>query len=534
MFPDTHKQACDWFEQHALEWLDWRNRGLGRSKKLIAIVPRDWGKTTLFTQAGQAWLHVHDRNLATYTGGESLQRAKEVLAGIKAVISGDDHFARFTELYGSWFNRERRWKAEEIVTSVRTNLARRDASFGTWGVGTGLVGLHPDGCFFDDPNTYERMERDSEWLLQVNKHQDTLIPVFQSDAFWMLTGTRYGDGDNLGKTIKHEGIASITGMPMDGVKVDPNGEWHLFFMDAFDERICTWDPHDINPAGLTMPRIWSKSRCKQLLNRNPERFYAQVRNNPSSSITNPLTRAQAESLIIPADDFNPKGKWISLHSDCSLRDPTKMARGDSTVIEAWMHDRKGTGMVTFIDSRFSTEWNTEKYLTNLCEMVGDWRKRGAKVFCMTDEREPGGKSEAWAGVLKNAFAQRGMIMPTYVEIPRGGMAAAKHKRIIAAAANWAQGKARLLRTAPGLDSIIEQMTRKTEYDDFADCGADVFHGEVYQAMLRMSQTGDQKHEAMPFDEILKTKGELAAVHDHVESYWKNEAQMIGQYDTVCP
>src|SRR6476660_9525199 len=56
----THKLFCDWFQHHALEWLAWRKAGINKAKKLLVVVPRDWGKTTLGPQAGQAWLHVRD------------------------------------------------------------------------------------------------------------------------------------------------------------------------------------------------------------------------------------------------------------------------------------------------------------------------------------------------------------------------------------------------------------------------------------------------------------------------------------------
>ena len=313
----THKPLCDWFEKHALEWLADRKAGKGKAKRLMVVVPRDFGKTTLLTQAGQIWLHLHDPELATYTGCETITRAREVLAGIKSVIGGADKYSRYSWLYGNQRHIKRTWKLDGVVTAARTNLSRRDASYGLWAVESGLVGLHPDGCFFDDPNTYERMERHADWLDMVCRHLDTLIPVFQRDALWMLTLTRYGDGDHAGRSLKFEGVASCEGMPMPGITIEPDGLWHVFFLDALDAN-----------DKLVMPKIWPRDRIAAFERRNPHRYWAQVRNNPTETPYNILPRSLIERMIVPPESIDLKKLRVTFHFDTAFKHPRRKARGE--------------------------------------------------------------------------------------------------------------------------------------------------------------------------------------------------------------
>src|SRR3990170_219132 len=85
------------------------------------------------------------------------------------------------------------WKTT-IVGAWLAWLSIKEPSFGTWGVVTGLTGCHPDVLDFDDPISYDRLEKDSGWFDTVNAHVDSLIPVLKADGLMIWPGTRYGDG----------------------------------------------------------------------------------------------------------------------------------------------------------------------------------------------------------------------------------------------------------------------------------------------------------------------------------------------------
>jgi len=525
----THKPACDWYQNHVLNWLAQRRKGEGNQLKLIIVVPRDWGKTTLFTQAGQAWLHLHDPELATYAGCETTTRAREVLDGIKAVLSGDDRYSRFSWLYGVQRHSGRTWKKDFIVTASRTNLTRRDASFGTWAVESGMVGLHPDGCFFDDPNTYEQMRRKSDWLITVNNHLDSLIPVFQSDAIWVLTGTRYGDGDHIGKSIRVEGAQTVSGMAMPGIKPKPDGGWHVFFMDAEDDAYKESDQRH-----YVMPRIWSPTRIRSFKQRNPVRYFAQVRNNPTRSPHNILTEEKCRSFIKPAAEISMKKLRVSIHIDTAFKKLDRKTRGDLTVIAQVGHMMDGKGKCVFLGADSSQDWDTNEMGRALIESVKNARAKCARVMCITDEEEIGGHPGIWEAWLSNLFQTAKVQMPTVHILNRGRKE--KDERLREAAAMWLDGRMILLENSKGLDELIDQMSKigLTEHNDFADAMADCYHKDVYRSVY-LTTDAIIKQEQNPFDEVLKPGGlgdiaaeEIAKKQDEVEKFWAES------WDTVQP
>jgi hypothetical protein len=523
---DQHKQLADWFTFHAKEWMRDRMLGLGKPKKILAVVPRDFGKTTLLAQAGQIWLHVHDPEIATYTGCDTLPRAREILNGIKMVIGGEDSYSNYTQFYGNQLKQGRKWKIEGVVTADRTNLTRRDDSYGIWAVETGMVGLHPDGGFFDDPNTYERMARHNNWLDIVNDHFATLIPVFQKDALWCLTATRYGDGDHVGTILKNEGCASITGMKMPDVVISPDGAWHVFFLDAEDA-----DGHP------TMPTIWPLHRIKTFKDTNIVRYFAQVRNNPKMSPYKILTESSIKKMYIPTLPRERLRRLrISLHADTAFKNPKRRARGDMNVIAAVGHEPK-TGKCIFVGARFDQDWQSTEFRDAMIEQVKLWRSVSAGVFAITDEEEIGGKPGLWQAFLETAFKLKNVRMPELL-IFRRRNDRSKEDRLSEVAGLWAEGRMELVEGAPGLEQLTEQMGNigLTKYDDFADAVGDCFNKRVYNVVWATKAAESARSQSNPFDEVLKQNGLGDAAAEQIAKEFDERAkQWDGLYfDAVHP
>ena len=524
---DTHKEACDWFQGHALQWLADRKAGRSRPKKLIAVVPRDWGKTTLFAQAGQIWLHLHDPELATYTGCETITRAREVLNSMKTVISGDDPYSRFGWLYGRQKAPRRKWKVDGVVTASRTNLTRRDDSYGIWAVQSGMVGLHPDGGFFDDPNTYERMDRHKDWLDIVWNHQSTLIPVFQMDAFWMLTATRYGEGDHIGRSMARGGVRSMTGMPIPGVEMDPDGTWDAFYLDAEDDNY----PKD-DPKHYTMPRIWSVERIRDFERENSVRYWAQVRNKPTQNPFNVLPRSVADRLICTPEGIDYKKLRVSLHLDTALKNPRRRTRGDDNVIAAKGHEPK-TGKLVFLGAKVNNKWDSEEFAKELIDSVKYWRSRCARVSCITDEQDIGGKPDVWPAFLRTKFREAGVSMPELILLDRDSKR--KEEHLAAAAAFWRNGRIKLPNNAENLEMLIKQMTEigMTEHDDVGDACKDGWHKQVYQIVWADQTVSEGKGPTNPFDDVLKPGPAGDAAAEKIAAmYATQEAELGGRFDVV--
>jgi phage terminase large subunit-like protein len=137
-------------------------------------------------------------------------------------------------------------------------------------------------------------------------------------------------------------------------------------------------------------------------------------------------------------------------------------------------------------------------------LLQKYKRLNRKIISVTDEMSPG-KKGANEMMLRSACNAKGLVAPTMIEISRAGKN--KHSaRIRPAATYWQDGHVRLLRTAPGLHKLMEQMSRLTPempYDDWADAAADVFNPLVYQVMARTKRAGRSEDWSNPTDSILK-------------------------------
>lgn len=494
--PRVHRPFCNWFESHVKGWENNRLTNTNVSKALMVIVHREFGKTMIITKAGQAWLHLRNPNISSYIGSSTVTRAQAFLTPLKALYQDNDPGAWFSWLYGDWYDANRTWTAFELVHGARTNLARTEPSIGTWGVETGLVGMHPDVGFMDDPVDYEKMGTDSLWLTKVNTHIHSLAPVFKSDSFFVYTGTRYHDGDPIGENVRNAGVATLDGMPFPGVTTRPNGRWHVYFRAA---RFA-----DGSPA---YPENWPEQRLKEYENANPLQYAAQLMNDPNSGSHVPITAAQIEPLWVDSKDV-PRNLRISVHIDTAFKSKESVARGDESVIQVWGHERS-TGDVYFLEGHGSNRWRIEDFNNQLIMILQRLRNSKRWPFVLTDEAEVGGKYGTWELTLQSWCHSAGIPTPAVVLLSRGSKK--KISRIMEAATYWVDGHVRLVRGAPGVDRLIDQMLRigTSVNDDWADAGADVFAKNVYVPMSRTGARDRQTIPSRPWDSELQDGGARA-------------------------
>jgi hypothetical protein len=489
--PRVHRPFCDWFELHIREWLDLRARGETRQIHLMVVVHREFGKTMVITKAGTLWLHVQNPNLSSYIGSSTVTRAQDFFAPIKTIISGADPHTRFTWLYGNWYNKDRTWAAASVVHGARTALSRSEPSIGTWGVETGLTGTHPDHGVMDDPIDYEQMGKDGQWLEKVNTHLVSLAPVFKADSLFIYTGTRYHDADAIGESFRLEGVQSVDSMPIPGVNISPEGKWRVYFRAARED--------DGTPS---FPENWPEKRLKDYEKRHSIQYAAQLMNNPHSGVHAAITREQIDNLMVKPDDV-PRNLRISLHMDTAFKDRANMNRGDESVILWWGHTVDGTGDVYFLGGIGANSWRVEQFADQLIILLQKLKKQRQYPFCMTDEAEIGGKTGTWAMTIQSWCHTANMVCPRIELLQRGGTK--KVQRILGAVAYWQNGNVRLVEGALGLDRLADQMLRigTSAHDDWADCGADVFHPKVYTPPRRGTQLDAQPKIARPWDRELQ-------------------------------
>lgn len=477
-----HRQLADWFQFHVDDWLEKRRNGVGEQKRLAAILPRECGKTTMLTQAGQLWLHLRDPEISSYTGSERTELSMKILDGMKAVLEGSDPYSLFTRMYGSWATGSRKWAGKEITHAARRNVSRKDPSLGTFAVETSIVGAHPDAWFHDDPISYERMTTDSNWLKTVNSQISSMEPVIQSDGLIVWPGTRYGDDDHFGVDLAERGVASVTGMESDTVPaVTPDGAWHVFFWSARDGE-----------GKPTVPKVWPEKRLQNYQRIDPLRYAAQVLNDPGASEFNPLTRDQIRQCEVDPDRVPWGSLRFAIMCDTAFSDGERIQGKDETVMVVHGYPRDGSGDVYIVEGYGSNLWRGEDLANRLVALVQRYRKQGRTVFAITDEKTRAGKKGVWASLLQNYFHDVNERMPRFIEFERGSTK--KEQRLHAATQFWVDGHVRVVRGAPGVERLTEQMARIGQYMvnkkvkiDWADAHSDAFQPEVYQPMRRYSK-----------------------------------------------
>lgn len=470
--PMIHKPLCDWFQKHTLNWLEQRKDGKGEALSLMILVPRDVGKTTAITQAGLMWLHLQDPDLSTYIGSERTDFAMDIMSPLKSIMSGEDNHSRFAWLYGNWCDKQRAWSQSQVVHAARVNMSRKEPSFGTWGVESGITGKHPDVLCLDDPVSYEKLAAYSTWLQIVNDHMDSLVPVLPSDGLMILVGTRYHDGDHFGKAISKEGVISVEGMPMPGVTLDDQGRWHAYFLSA----------RDIDGVP-TIPSVWSEKRLTDYKKRNTLRYSAQVLNDPMNAESNPITRQQLENRLVDETQV-PKNLRITFHLDTAFKSQEQGARGDWNAICKLGHSQDGSGTVYHLGSYGSNIWKGEDFGAELIRRVQEARRQGKRVSMITDEQLFGGKQDTWELLLETWFHAAGLVMPPFVALPRGGKK--KVMRHVEAVNFILDDKVYFVKGAPGTERLFNELSKigGSENDDFADAFSDGFNSKCYNVMHR--------------------------------------------------
>lgn len=478
-----HKPIADWFQLHVDEWFENRRKNKVVQKHLALLIPRELGKTTM-GQALQLWLHLRDPEISSYTGSERTELSQKILAGIKAVLDGSDPYALFTKMYGNWASQARSWTGKEITHSARKNTSRKDPSLGTFAVETSIVGAHPDVWFEDDPNSYERMTTDTNWLQTVNSQVSSMVPVVQADGLVVWLGTRYDDDDHFGVAFREEGVASLTGMETDSITADEKGKWHVYFLAARDK----------NEKPIA-PKTWPERRLQDYQRRDPLRYAAQVLNDPAISEFNPITRDQIQQCGVEASEVPWNALRYAIAFDTAFLHGERRVGKDETVFIVHGYPRSGSGDVYVCEVHGSPLWRAEDFGKRLVSVVQRYRSQGRHVFALQgDFFASGGRAGGLELALRNMFNDVNLPMPRYYEYNRNNKGQNKTSRIAAAAAFWVDGHVRWIKGAPGIEKLLEQMAKIGQmmvnpkmHDDYVDAHADAFQPEVYQPMRRQPQ-----------------------------------------------
>jgi len=509
-----HKPIADWLQARVESWEYNRKHLIKKRTKVALIIPRSFGKTVMGTKALSLWAHVRNPNLSSFIGSEVSSKAVDFLTPIRIILEGNDPYAYFPWLFGVWYAPDRPWTASKLVHAARKSIARSEASFDVWAVETGITGDHPDWGVFDDPLSEEKLKESGAWLYTVNQSVAALRPAFRTDSFFMLSLTRYRDGDVIGTYLPTEGVRSWTGMQPTNEQfvVKPDGEWDVYFLQCYDSS-----------GESIFPEIWPTAELKKYEETRPVEFAAQMLNEPGTGEHMALTHDQVKQLWIEKEDV-PSFLYYTIHIDTAFKSTERKGRGDESVIVIFGHDPRGTGDVFYLEGYGSNQWRIEDFTDELIKICQRFKREGKRIRCITDEREMGGKTGAWTNWLNSSFHGAGLVLPPVIQL--GRTRSRKNNRITEAAGFWVDGHVRLVREAPGVHKLVAQMIRAgvSSHDDWADAAADVFCPEVYQPMLNpsMSSSDEGGIPVQPGDAILGrriTNNEARQIYDLTHGTW---------------
>jgi len=513
----VHRPICRWLQNLVEEWESHRAAGEKQRTKVALIIPRSFGKTVIGTKALTLWAQTRNPDLSSYIGSEVVTKAIDVLRPIKTIMEGSDPYAWFSWLYGIWFSPERTWTYGSVVHAARRSTGRSEASFETWGVESGITGAHPDWGVFDDPLSEERIKENGTWIATVNQSMAALRPAFRTDSFFMLSLTRYRDNDLAGTYLTLEGVRSWTGhpCPMDVFKPRDNGEWDVYFLQAYDAH-----------GNAILPEVWPAHELKKYETTRPAEFAAQMMNEPGSGEHMELTAEQVSQMWIDRKDL-PSQLTLTCHIDTAFKDNKRRGSGDESVIEIWGHDPRGTGDVYYLEGIGSNTWRVEEFTDELVKICQRLKSEGRRLRLITDDKEMGGKTGTWGHWLRSSFHGAGLVMPPLLQLTRQG--SNKLVRMREAAGFWVDGHVKIVRGAPGAQKLVHQMVRLgvSAHDDWADAAADVFANDVYRPMLNPEKRSDDYGDVprQPGDEIIRpglTHSQARKIYDLSLGQWVKE------------
>lgn len=493
-----HKKLLDWLQGIIEEWYEKRTTGHAERFHVLVWLFRTFGKTNMVTKCVPQYIMLLDPDVAVYIGGETHDKAKEVLQPIKAALDASDPHSRFAWFYGNWYNKDRTWTRSSVVTAARKSIGATEPSLGTFGVETGLTGKHPGVVIYDDPISEEKLKDGGTAMKNAVDSLDSIYPALENDSLFILVGTHYREEDPIGTVLSTQGVKSWDGHQAQE-KWKQNGPWRVYFLQARD----TSDTKDYAKGRPTAPETgWTDENLRDYEQKIPQEFAAQMMGTPGIHGQMEMSREQIERLLIKREEL-PQIEYCSIHLDTAFKEDNTRERGDRNVIVTWLHDIRPTGIVYLDRVQCSASWRAEDFDTHLVNTLLDVRARGIRVRAITDEREMGGKRGVYLRHLQDVISGAGIRIPEILQLNRAGTK--KVIRIREASNYWLDGYVRLVNDIANLDILIHEMTRigRSKHDDVADAAADVWRPEIWRG--RHQNTGEQQPHLpnQPGDDVIK-------------------------------
>lgn len=251
-------------------------------------LPREWGKTTLITQALTIQDIARDPNISILIANEKEQNAKDFLAAIQWQFESNEFFrALFPEIIPPDFNATT-WSASRMI--VPRTSGRKEPTVFVIGAGGTVTGMHPDKVRVDDMISREAMEnaRAGSWQImhQTNRWINQLYPlVNKSYPRWAIefTGTRWWHGDSYEHIDKAYGYDEPATTYTLRCRL-PSGETQLIPAYTMGD-LAIFRRAAIENGRSAFPEKWTLDDLAKMRLRDEALFACNMMNQPSDDQT---------------------------------------------------------------------------------------------------------------------------------------------------------------------------------------------------------------------------------------------------------
>ncbi len=472
-----------------------------RCRIIMLEKPRGTGKSFAHLVPLIVWIHVHESEMAMMIMSAEFERmAKKFSAAIKHHFMGTPD-ARLNELFGPFYDPNRKWTDEKMVTARRKNQAG-EATVSVYSVETGATSGHYKFGGLDDPTTKALVDKygdnwhDKVWA-QLTDLRNTVI---DRDGLLLMAYTRYAANDQTGR-IKEQWVKPAVIKKFGKVPEDFDEKWRKYAkqlrnIDIIARKAVAWDKDGKRYA--VYPTIHSLPAIDELRDEGPEgeEFYAtQLQNEPFARADNPMTDEVLYRMKVPREKMDVEFLFdFVMNLDFAPKKTTGEDRGDKAVIEIWGHNEGRICMVWGWSGRVTLREFGDQFVRAL-----QWCKR-SKIHTTADGRQmrvdgrmpriitcdqPTGDSVSRKPWLIGLAHREGMACPRIIEINRNeGMVGKKKKQrsIEATFPYIIDGRVFVCDDVPILDEFQYELKALGfhDHDDHADAYKDNFHPDVYR------------------------------------------------------
>jgi len=227
-------------------------------------------------------------------------------------------------------------------------------------------------------------------------------------------------------------------------------------------------------------------------------------NEPGTGEHMPIDMKTIEKLYIEPQDI-PTNLVRTIHIDTAIKSAKTIGTGDSNAIVVVGHAEDGE--VVYLDAAVSKDWQIDDFLSALSKMIWKWGKRPHRIRYLTDEVPPGDTFKGgslWKDNLRSWLITAGHEhLPEFVMISR--RRGKESTKILQSFSYWRDGKVKLVRGAPFVETLVEQAMRYgiTGEDDLIRAFTDCFTPSIYKPIKKGMAGEHGETLKLPGDELLK-------------------------------